>query len=118
MTPQSETHLKVLREIEANPEITQRELAQQLGVSLGKVNYCLKALIDRGWVKVNNFRSSNNKVAYAYLLTPNGLEEKARITMRFLKQRMREYETIKIEIKELQDEIKAQRKEYNSHDGA
>jgi len=118
MTPQSETHLKVLREIEANPEITQRELAQQLGVSLGKVNYCLKALIDRGWVKVNNFRSSNNKVAYAYLLTPYGLEEKARITMRFLKQRMHEYETIKIEIKELQDEIKAQKKEYRSHDGA
>ena len=105
MTPQHETQLKVLRKIEVNPEITQRELAQQLGVSLGKVNYCLKALIDRGWVKVNNFRSSNNKVAYAYLLTPSGFEEKARITMRFLKQRLREYEDIKLEIKELQDEI-------------
>jgi EPS-associated MarR family transcriptional regulator len=109
MTPQHETHLKVLRQIEANPEITQRELAQQLGVSLGKVNYCLKALIDRGWVKANNFRNSHNKVAYAYLLTPNGLEEKARITVRFLKQRMQDYERLKQEINELQAEINEQK---------
>lgn len=105
MTPQHETHLKVLREIEANPEITQRELAQQLGVSLGKVNYCLKALIDKGWVKVNNFKSSENKAAYAYLLTPSGLEEKARITVRFLRQRIRDYERIKREIAELEAEV-------------
>ncbi len=105
MTPQSETHLKVLRQIEANPEITQRELAQQLGVSLGKVNYCLKALIDRGWVKANNFKNSNNKSAYAYLLTPAGLEEKAKITVRFLKQRLGEYEQIKREIAELEAEV-------------
>jgi EPS-associated MarR family transcriptional regulator len=109
MTPQHETHLKVLRQIEANPEITQRELAQQLGVSLGKANYCLKALIDRGWVKANNFRNSHNKVAYAYLLTPNGLEEKARITVRFLKQRMQDYERLKQEINELQAEINEQK---------
>ena len=105
MTPTHETHLKVLREIEANPEITQRELAQQLGVSLGKVNYCLKALIDRGWVKANNFRNSSNKVAYAYLLTPSGIEEKARITVRFLKQRIQDYEQIKREIAELEAEV-------------
>ncbi len=100
-----EIHLKVLREIEGNPKITQRELAKQLGVSLGKVNYCLKALIDRGWVKATNFKNSHNKMAYAYLLTPNGLEEKAKITVRFLKQRMRDYEMIKQEILELQAEI-------------
>jgi EPS-associated MarR family transcriptional regulator len=100
-----EIHLKVLREIEGNPEITQRELAQHLGVSLGKVNYCLKALIDRGWVKANNFKNSNKKVAYAYLLTPNGLEEKAKITVRFLKQRMRDFELIKKEIAELEAEV-------------
>ncbi|MFC1740310.1 MarR family EPS-associated transcriptional regulator [Pseudomonadota bacterium] len=108
MSPNQEIHLKVLREIEGNPEITQRELAQQLGVSLGKANYCLKALIDRGWVKVKNFTNSHNKVAYAYLLTPSGLEEKARITMRFLKQRIRDYEEIKQEINQLRNEIKKQ----------
>ena len=106
MTPQHETHLKVLRKIEANPEITQRELAQQLGVSLGKVNYCLKALIDRGWVKANNFKNSHNKVAYAYLLTPSGIEEKTKITVRFLRQRMRDYEQIKREIIELEREVR------------
>ena len=105
MPPQQETHLKVLRHLEANPEITQRELAQELGVSLGKVNYCLKALIDRGWVKVNNFRNSDNKAAYAYLLTPSGLEEKTRITVRFLKQRIKDYEQLKREIAELEAEV-------------
>ena len=79
MSPNQEIHLKVLREIEGNPEITQRELAQNLGVSLGKANYCLKALIDRGWVKAKNFTNSHNKTAYAYLLTPSGIEEKARM---------------------------------------
>ena len=101
----NDTHLKVLRRIEENPEITQRELAQELGVSLGKVNYCLKALIDRGWVKANNFRNSHNKASYAYLLTPSGLEEKTKITLRFLKQRMREYEQLKSEIAELEAEV-------------
>ncbi|MBT8040745.1 MAG: MarR family EPS-associated transcriptional regulator [Gammaproteobacteria bacterium] len=98
-------HLKVLRQIEANPDITQRELARELGVSLGKANYCLKALIDRGWVKANNFRESSSKAAYAYLLTPSGIEQKAKITARFLKQRVREYEQIKQEISELKAEI-------------
>ena len=105
MNTTSEIHLKVLREIEGNPEITQRELAQRLGVSLGKANYCLKALIDRGWVKANNFKKSQNKASYAYLLTPSGIEEKAKITVHFLKQRMREYEQIKREIVELEAEV-------------
>jgi EPS-associated MarR family transcriptional regulator len=105
VTPTQETHLKVLRKLEENPEITQRELAQDLGVSLGKVNYCLKALAEKGWIKANNFKNSNNKAAYAYLLTPRGLEEKARITVHFLKQRMRDYEQIKREIEELEAEV-------------
>ena len=103
-----ETHLRVLRQIEANPSITQRELAQLLGVSLGKVNYCLKALIDRGWIKVNNFKNSHNKASYAYLLTPSGIEEKAKITVRFLKQRIQDYEQIKREIAELESEVNGQ----------
>ena len=106
MNQRTEIHLKVLREIEGNPEITQRELAQQLGVSLGKVNYCLKSLIERGWVKANNFKNSNNKGSYAYLLTPSGLEEKAKITVSFLKQRVRDYEQIKREIVELEREVR------------
>ena len=109
MNQPTDIHLKVLRQIEANPSITQRELAQELGVSLGKANYCLKALIDRGWVKVNNFKNSNNKAAYAYLLTPSGLEEKAKITVRFLKQRMMDYEQLKREIAELEAEVNGSR---------
>lgn len=85
--------------------MTQRELASQLGVSLGKVNYCIRALIDRGWVKVNNFKNSNNKAAYAYLLTPRGLEQKAQITLRFLKRKMVECEQLRLEIAELQREV-------------
>jgi EPS-associated MarR family transcriptional regulator len=104
----TETHLKVLRHLEGNPEITQRELAEELGVSLGKVNYCLKALVGRGWVKVNNFKNSNNKAAYAYLLTPTGIERKAQITLRFLKRKISEYEHLKTEIEQLQREVKAQ----------
>ena len=98
-------HYNVMRLIEAQPEISQRELARELGVSLGKTNYCLKALIDKGWVKANNFKNSNNKMAYVYKLTPNGIDEKARITIRFLKRKMEEYEDLKEEIEMLQDEV-------------
>lgn len=85
--------------------MTQRELAQHLGVSLGKVNYCIKALIDRGWVKANNFKNSKNKAAYVYLLTPRGLEQKAQITLRFLRQKVRDYELLKCEIEDLEREV-------------
>ena len=105
----SEIHLKVLRQLEADPDITQRELASKLGVSLGKVNYCLKALIDRGWIKVNNFKNSNNKAAYAYLLTPKGIEEKTRISVRFLRLKIAEYEQLKREISELEAEVNGSR---------
>jgi EPS-associated MarR family transcriptional regulator len=101
----TETHLKVLRRIEANPEITQRELAQELGVSLGKINYCLKALIEKGFVKARNFHNSNNKRAYLYKLTPSGIEAKARISVSFLRRKLREYEQLKIEIDQLENEI-------------
>ena len=101
----TETHLTVLRCLEENPEITQRELAQELGVSLGKVNYCLKALIQKGWVKANNFKNSKNKSAYVYLLTPKGIERKAQITVRYLRCKLQEYEMLKKEIDQLKTEV-------------
>ena len=101
----TETHLKVLRQIEANPEVTQRELAKELGVSLGKVNYCLKALVQRGLVKAKNFKNSKNKSAYIYVLTPKGIEEKSRITLRFLKRKKAEYESLKTEIDQLSSQL-------------
>lgn len=102
-----EIHLKVLRHLEDEPEITQRKLAKELGVSLGKANYCLKALIDKGLVKTGNFKNSNSKSAYLYILTPKGIEEKSRITLHFLKRKMEEYEILSGEIVELQREIHA-----------
>ena len=100
-----EIHYHVLKHIESNPSITQRELAKELGVSVGKVNYCLKALIDKGWIKANNFKNSNKKLAYFYILTPSGLEQKAKITMNFLKRKMSDYEELKKEIEVLKNEV-------------
>ena len=105
MPKTTETHLKVLRQIEANPEITQRELATELGVSVGKINYCLKALVERGLIKANNFKNSNNKSAYFYVLTPQGIEEKTKISIRFLKRKLAEYESLKQEIAQLKSEL-------------
>ena len=99
---QEETHYKVMRLLEDNPDLTQRELAQSLGVSVGSVNYCLKALVDKGWVRMKNFAYSKNKFGYIYVLTPTGLAEKAIITQRFLKRKMDEYEQLKAEIEALQ----------------
>ena len=93
-----EYRYKILKLVEARPEISQRDLAAELGVSLGKVNFCLKALIDVGLIKVSNFRNSKSKLAYMYLLTPKGLEEKTKVTVRFLKNKMHEYERLKKEI--------------------
>ena len=101
-----EIHLKVLRHLEEKPDVTQRELAEALGVSLGKANYCLKALINKGLVKAENFKNSANKRAYLYLLTPKGMETKARISVRFLQRKMEEYETLKLEIEQLKTEMK------------
>lgn len=102
-----DTHYNVLKLIEENPRITQRELALALGVSLGKVNYCLKAVLEKGWVKANNFKNSNNKMAYAYLLTPKGIEAKTALSLQFLKKKMKEYEQLKQEISQLQKTLKA-----------
>ena len=99
-----ETRYKLLRMLEANPQASQRELANALGVSVGKVNYCLNALIERGWLKARNFKNNKNKRAYMYYLTPHGFEEKARVTMRFLRQRLAEYEALSAEIEALRRE--------------
>jgi EPS-associated MarR family transcriptional regulator len=90
-----------MRLLEANPEASQREIAEILGVSLGKVNYCLRALKDLGFVKLRNFNNSQHKLGYAYILTPSGLQEKARVTKRFLKRKLEEYEALEREINEL-----------------
>lgn len=100
------THYRLLKLLQDNPELTQRELAEAAGISLGKVNYCLKALIGKGLIKAANFRNNPNKKAYAYLLTPKGIEEKARITLRFLQRKQQEYEAIKQELAELQQEAR------------
>jgi MarR family transcriptional regulator, temperature-dependent positive regulator of motility len=100
-----EAHYKLLRLIDSKPPLTQRELARELGVSLGKVNYCVNALIEKGWVKARNFRKSNNKLAYAYLLTPRGVEKKATIAFHFLQRKVAEYESLKKEIAVLRREI-------------
>lgn len=98
------TRYGLLKMLEDNPGLSQRELARRLGVSLGKTNYCLNALIEKGLVKINNFRNSDNKLAYAYLLTPRGIEEKARITVEFLRYKVQEYERLRQEIDELRRE--------------
>ncbi len=90
-----------MRLLEANPDLTQRQLAEALGVSVGGLNYCLKALIQKGFVKVNNFRQSKNKFGYVYLLTPAGAGEKSRLMAKFLQRKMKEYEAIKAEIEAL-----------------
>jgi len=100
-----EIHFKLLRHLEHNPDVTQRELAEHLGVSLGKANYCLKALIGKGFVKARNFKNSNHKSAYLYVLTPSGLEEKAKISVAFLRRKMLEYEQLKSEIAQLEREV-------------
>lgn len=96
---------RILKAIEENPRINQRELAAHLGVSLGKTNFCLQALMEKGWIKVQNFRNNKNKMAYAYLLTPIGIEEKAKLTVRYLKIKMQEYELLKKEIEDLTREL-------------
>ena len=103
----TEQHLKVLRLLQDHPDITQRQMAQELGISLGGLNYCLKALVEKGWVKMENFSHNPNKLKYAYLLTPNGVTAKTRLTAYFLKRKMAEYEALKLEIEQLRSEFKA-----------
>lgn len=102
---QEDTHFRIMRILQDNPDLTQRELADKLGMSVGGLNYCLNALIDKGFVKMANFSNSKNKFKYVYLLTPQGISEKVALTSRFLKRKMDEYEALKTEIDALKREI-------------
>ncbi|MCI3204950.1 MULTISPECIES: MarR family EPS-associated transcriptional regulator [Pandoraea] len=101
---QEDTYFRVMRILQENPDLTQRELAEKLGVSVGGLNYCLKALMLKGWVKMQNFAHSKNKFGYVYVLTPSGVAERAALTSRFLKRKMDEYEALKEEIEALKRE--------------
>ena len=105
---QEDTYFRVLRILNDNPDITQREMAQKLELSVSGINYCLKALVEKGLVKMQNFSNSKNKLGYMYLLTPAGLAEKAVLTSRFLNRKMYEYEELKKEINLVQKEISSE----------
>jgi EPS-associated MarR family transcriptional regulator len=96
--------LDLLRRLESNPEFTQRELSKEMGVSLGKVNYCIKKLAEKGLIKITNFTHNPNKIGYVYILTPRGVEERARLTFSFLKRKIKEYEVLKEEIDKLKQD--------------
>ncbi len=97
---------QILKSLERDLHLTQRQLSNDLGVSLGKVNYCLKSLTEKGFIKVNNFRNSSKKIQYSYLLTPKGIEEKAKLTLDFIRIKTQEYDTLKQEIEILKQEAK------------
>lgn len=101
---QEETHFRIMRLLQDNPDLTQRELAARLGISVGSLNFCLNALIDKGFVKMANFQKSKNKFKYVYLLTPQGIAEKVTLTSRFLQRKMAEYDALKVEIEALKAE--------------
>ena len=95
---EEQDHFEVLRKIQKKPNSTQRELAEELGFSLGKLNYCLKALKTKGLVKINNFKKNPNKINYFYVLTPKGISEKTKLTINFMKRKMKEYDELKKEL--------------------
>jgi EPS-associated MarR family transcriptional regulator len=99
-----EMRYKMMRVLESNPGMSQRDVARELGISLGKVNYCLQSLMRKGWIKAANFKNSQNKAAYMYLLTPRGLEQKASLAVQYLQIKMREYETLRAEIEQMRRE--------------
>lgn len=101
---QEDTYFRVMRILQENPDLTQRELAERLGISVGGLNYCLKALMEKGLVKMKNFANSKNKFGYVYVLTPSGIAEKAAITHRFLQRKIEEYEVLSAEIEALKNE--------------
>jgi len=108
---QKETHFRIMRILQENHDLTQRELAEKLGISVGGLNYCLNALIDKGLVKMQNFSSSKNKFKYVYLLTPMGIAEKVALTTRFLSCKIEEYDALKLEIEALKSEVDAASKD-------
>ncbi|MGA8146328.1 MAG: MarR family EPS-associated transcriptional regulator [Gallionellaceae bacterium] len=101
-----EYRYKILKLLETNPEISQRKLAGELGISLGRVNFCIQALMEKGLIKAKNFRNSKNKTGYVYFLTPRGIEEKVKVTAFFLKRKVAEYEALEKEIEQLRHEVK------------
>ena len=106
-----EVRYKLLKLLENNPTVSQRDAARELGVSLGKLNYCLNALVSKGWVKATNFKNSRNKIAYMYLLTPRGIKAKGRVTLRFLRRKMQDYDALRIEIAHIREEVDKQLKQ-------
>ena len=103
---ENEEALRIFRELSRSPEMTQREFSSRLGISLGKVNFLINALIQKGFIKVENFQKSSNKSKYLYCLTPRGIEEKSRMTYLFLKRKIREYEHLELEIQQLREETR------------
>lgn len=103
----------LLKLLESDPNLSQRAISKEMGISLGKVNYCLHGLIDKGIIKAKNFYKNKNKTAYTYYLTPKGLEEKGKITFRFLQSKINEYENLKTEIEDIRKEASALRKNTN-----
>jgi EPS-associated MarR family transcriptional regulator len=101
-----EIRYRLLKHVAEHPDATQRELASELGISLGKANYCLRALMEKGLIKVRNFKNSRSKTAYAYVLTPRGLEEKINVTYDFLRRKVAEYDLLSKEIEQLTDEVR------------
>jgi EPS-associated MarR family transcriptional regulator len=101
----SDTEYLILSKLENNPRLTQRELSKELGLSLGKTNYVIKALIDKGWLKLNNFKRSDNKLGYIYLLTHTGITEKTILAQKFLRRKSEEYTRLKEEIEKLKNEL-------------
>jgi EPS-associated MarR family transcriptional regulator len=104
-----EVRYKLLKLLDANPELSQRDVARELGISLGKANYCLRALVRKGWVKASRFTNSRNKAAYMYLLTPRGIDAKVRLTFEFLRIKLREYEILRDEIEQIRRDAGAAR---------
>ena len=104
---QEDTHFRIMSILQENPDLTQRELAEKLGMSVGGLNYFLNAIIDKGLVKMQNFSNSKSKFKYVYLLTPTGIAEKVALTTRFLSRRLEEYEALKLEIETLKSEVDA-----------
>ena len=101
--PNQQSKYQLLKSLEQDANLTQRQLSEELGISLGKVNYCLKSLIQKGFVKINNFKNSNHKLQYSYLLTPTGIEEKTKLTIEFLKVKTEEYEALKEEVEKIKN---------------
>jgi len=101
--PNKQSKYKLLKSLQQDANLTQRQLSKELGISLGKVNYCLQSLVKKGFIKINNFKNSQNKTQYSYLLTPTGIEEKTKLTIEFLKAKTKEYEALKKEVEKLKN---------------